>query len=102
MIELQIQLDDDSDFFATREVALPFRVALEARLQANCETVVVDMSTIRNASHSAIDELLGSVVRDNGPRLLERISLRGCNSSLRSLINVVIGDAINEFSKHNA
>jgi hypothetical protein len=83
-------------FLGTRHRALDLREELEGLLARYTE-VVLDFKGIE-ATQSFIDELLGVLVLQQGPEIVQRMRFRGCSEDLRETINFVLGDRIEQFS----
>jgi len=82
-------------FLGTRYRALALREDLEKLLNTNGE-VVVDFKDVE-ATQSFIDELLGVLVLERGPDLINRIAFRSCSENVKAIINFVVGDRIAQY-----
>jgi len=93
MVTIQVQVDG-LDVLTSRETGLGFRAAIERSLEADQEPVVLDFSSIRNATQSCLDEMIGVLILAHGPDVLQRLRFRNCNPTVRSLIQFVIADRL--------
>lgn len=59
-------------------------------------TVVLDFAGVDLATQSFIHALIAAVVRED-PATLERIDFKNCNDSVRSLVEIVVEYAQDEF-----
>jgi hypothetical protein len=48
------------------------------------------------ATQSFIDELLGVLVLEQGPGVVERMIFRSCSKDVKAIINFVLGDRIDQ------
>lgn len=84
-------------FLGTRYRAIPLRDELEQLLTQYSE-VVLDFSGIE-ATQSFIDELLGVLVLQRGPVIVERLMFRGCSEDVKETINFVVSDRMQQFEQ---
>lgn len=88
-------------FLGTRFRALSLRDELERLLAVNSE-VVLDFKGVET-TQSFIDELIGVLVLERGPKIVERLVFKSCSESMQSIINFVLGDRIEQYrSRHSA
>lgn len=88
-------------FLGTRFRALSLRDELE-RLLAVHNEVALDFSGVET-TQSFIDELIGVLVLERGPKIVERLVFKSCSESMQSIINFVLGDRIEQYSsRHTA
>lgn len=83
-------------FLGTRFRALSLRDELERLLGENNE-VVLDFKGVET-TQSFIDELIGVLVLERGPKIVEQLVFKSCSESMRSIINFVLGDRIEQFN----
>lgn len=83
-------------FLGTRFRALSMRDELERLLASNHE-VVLDFKGVET-TQSFIDELIGVLILEQGSNIVERLVFRSCSESMRSIINFVIGDRIEQYN----
>jgi anti-anti-sigma regulatory factor len=82
-------------FLGTRHRALAIRDELESLLAKHGE-VVLDFSGVE-ATQSFLDELLGVLVLERGPDIVEQLVFRGCSEDVKETINFVLGDRIEQY-----
>ena len=82
----------------TRHWALAIRDELESLLAKHGE-VVLDFSGVE-ATQSFLDELLGVLVFERGPSVVERLVFRGCSEDVKETINFVLGDRIEQYKQN--
>lgn len=86
-------------FLGTRLRAHSLRDELEILLATNDE-IVLDFSGVE-ATQSFIDELLGVLVLERGPNVIERLVFRSCSEDVKAFINFVLGDRIEQFGQRD-
>ena len=82
-------------FLGTRYRALTLRDALE-RLLAENQEVVLDFKGVE-ATQSFTDELIGVLVLERGPEIVGRLVFRSCSEDMKSIINFVLSDRIEQY-----
>lgn len=96
-MKVQFSLSEKSAperFFGTRLRAAALRDQLEWLLAEQAE-IVLDFSGVE-ATQSFIDELLGVLVLEQGPELIERLVFRSCSEDVKAIINFVLSDRIEQ------
>lgn len=82
-------VDHAGSFAEDKDVARRLRVEkIEPALNGR-KKVVLDFSGIELTTQSFIHALISDLIRRRGAGVLESITFKGCNASLRSLITVV-------------
>lgn len=66
------------------------RTLIEAEL-ANGNSVFLDFAGVE-ASHDTLDELLGELVAQEGPQVMQRLAFRGCSLGVKGLISFVVAN----------
>ncbi len=89
-----------NQFLGSRDLALQIRNEVESLLAAGHE-VEINFSNIA-ISHSFADELVGVLLLQNGPTVLEKIIFRDCVDSVKAAIQFVVADRYDEFVKTRA
>lgn len=84
-------------FLGTRYRAIALRDELELLL-AEYSEIVLDFSGIE-ATQSFIDELLGVLVLQRGPVIVDRLMFRGCSEDVKETINFVLSDRMQQFEQ---
>lgn len=96
---LQMQEAAHAHFLGTRHSALGLRTKL-IELLKDYDEVVIDFSGLF-VSQSFIDELLGQIILTDGPKVMSRLLLKGCQAEVRSIVQLVVNDRSADFeSKH--
>lgn len=89
----------DQRFFGTRFSARPLREELE-RLLAGDNEVLLDFAGVE-ATQSFIDELIGHLVLHRGPDLLPLLIFKSCSDELKTIIQFVISDRLDQFNRQH-
>ena len=85
---------------SSRVSAALVRDELEVTLAQAGAEVVLDFSGI-SATQSFVDELVGVLVLRHGPDILSRIVFKGCSDDVRAIIEFVVADRCDQYSKSN-
>jgi hypothetical protein len=86
-----------NQFLGSRDLALQIRGEVEALLK-NGHEVEINFSKIA-ISHSFADELVGILLLENGPDVLERVIFKDCVDSVKAAIQFVVADRYDQFVK---
>lgn len=81
----------------SRSSAMPLREMVEEALSSRQE-VVFDFKHVR-VTQSFIDELIGRVVLNNGPEILDRLIFKSCSDDVRAIIEFVVSDRCDQYIK---
>jgi hypothetical protein len=87
----------DQRFFGTRFSARALREELDLLL-ANGNEVVLDFAGVE-ATQSFIDELIGYLILRHGHDLLPRLIFKSCSDELKTIIQFVISDRLDQFNR---
>lgn len=79
-------------FFGTRFIGQQMRGELEALLDQN-QNLEVDFTGL-NATQSFIDEMIGVLVLRYGPAILQRLSFKGCNEDIQTILHFVVSSRL--------
>jgi hypothetical protein len=82
-------------FFGTRFIGQQMRGELEALLDQH-QSVEVDFTGL-NATQSFIDEMVGVLVLHYGPAILQRLSFKGCNEDIQTILHFVVSSRLADF-----
>jgi len=82
-------------FLGTRIRATTLREDLESLL-TKYGAVVLDFGGVE-ATQSFIDELIGVLVLERGPEIVERLVFRSCSEDVKAIINFVLSDRIEQY-----
>jgi hypothetical protein len=88
--------DSAGDFAGDKDAAASIRDDYIRPALANGKTVVLDFGGVNLATQSFIHALIAGVVREN-PDNLDSIAFENCNESVRSLVEIVVEYAQDEF-----
>ncbi len=84
------------EFFGTRSRAFKFRDEIERLLfEEGAEKVTVSFDGV-SATQSFVDELLGVLVLQRGPDVVQRLKFRHCSDELKAIIRFVLNDRIEQ------
>lgn len=81
-----------------REAAQPIRAGIDSHL-ADGEMVELDCASAE-ATQSFMDELVGILVLERGPKVLKQLRFRGCSQDMKAIINFVVSDRAAQFMKN--
>lgn len=81
-----------------REAAQPIRIGIDSHL-AQGEMIEVDCARAE-ATQSFMDELVGILVLERGPKVLQQLRFRGCSTDMKAIINFVVSDRAAQFMKN--
>ncbi|OGW72238.1 MAG: hypothetical protein A2Y02_01905 [Omnitrophica bacterium GWA2_52_12] len=87
----QIILFDKVGAFAeNKDIARDIRLQEIMPALTQGEEVILDFEKVGAATQSFIHALISDVLRNYGNDVLERISFKGCNETIRKIINIVV------------
>lgn len=98
-MKVQFSLSEKSAperFLSTRLRASALRDELN-QLLADQSDIVLDFGGVE-ATQSFIDELLGVLVLERGPDVIERLVFRSCSDDVKAIINFVLSDRIEQYN----
>lgn len=81
--------------FGMRSSAVPIRKTIEQALGKGDE-VVVNFTGVE-VTQSFIDELLGALILRDGPKVMQRLVLKGCSEQTRGIVKFVAADRAEQF-----
>lgn len=82
-------LDKVGAFAENKDIARDLRIQKIAPLLKNGENVVIDFHGVEGATQSFIHALISDLIRQNGSEVLEKISFKNCDESIKKIINIV-------------
>jgi len=82
-------------FLGTRIRASALREDLEPLLAKHAE-VTLDFGGVE-ATQSFIDELIGVLVIEHGPEIVEQLVFHSCSDDVKAIINFVLSDRIEQY-----
>lgn len=78
-------------FAENKDIARDLRLnQIIPALEKNDADVVLDFSGIDSATQSFIHALISDLIRKQGPEVLDRMSFKSCNETVKKIINIVI------------
>jgi hypothetical protein len=86
-------------FFGMRHAAVPERQRIEGFLAQGFE-VVVDFAGAA-VTQSFIDELIGRLVLEQGPDVLQRLVFKNCTDDTRAILRFVAADRLDQYLTKN-
>ncbi len=82
-------LDKVGAFAENKDIARDLRIHTIVPLLKNGEKIVIDFHGVEGATQSFIHALISDLIRQNGPEVLEKISFKNCDESIKKIINIV-------------
>ncbi len=89
-----------AQFLGSRFRARELREELE-KLFTHADEVVLDFTGMKSATQSFIDELVGVLVLQHGPEIIQRLVLKGCTKDVKEILNFVVSSRANDFLAKN-
>jgi len=87
----QIKIYEKAGSFAeNKDVAKAIRVKEIISALSNKEDVVLDFAKVEAVTQSFIHALISGVIRKYGNEVLDKISFKSCNDTVKKIINIVI------------
>ncbi|WP_322825134.1 STAS-like domain-containing protein [Lamprobacter modestohalophilus] len=84
-------------FFGMRQAAVPDRERIEGFLAQGAE-VAIDFAGAA-VTQSFVDELVGRLILEQGPDVLQRIIFKNCSDDTRAVIRFVAADRVDQYLK---
>ena len=75
--------------------AIPIRSRLEVALNGG-EDVTLDFDGVE-ATQSFVDELVGVLIVQKGPSVLQHIKFRRCSETMKAIVQFVVSDRTDQF-----
>jgi len=88
-MEIKI-LDIFGKFAEDKDLAREIRINKIAPAIKNKEDVILNFSGVESTTQSFIHSLISQVIRNNGEKILEKVYFKGCNSSIKKIISIVV------------
>lgn len=89
MITIRI-LDHATSFAENKDIAARIRETDLRTALAKGETVRFDFRGVDGATQSFIHALVSDVIRKEGASILDKIEFKGCNPTVRSVVEIVV------------
>ena len=89
MIEIYIY-EKTGGFAENKDIAKEIRTTkIIPALELN-QKIVIDFDKVDSATQSFIHAMISSVIRSKGISVLDKISFRNCNETIKKIINIVV------------
>jgi len=85
-----IVFDRAGEFAENKDVARDIRLQEIIPALTKNEEVVLDFERVGAATQSFIHALISDVIRIYGNDILERITFKSCNDTIRKIVNIVV------------
>jgi hypothetical protein len=92
---VHLQHAADGRFFGMRHAAVPARASIAGFLAQGFD-VVVDFGGA-SVTQSFVDELVGRLLLEQGPDVLQRIIFKNCSDDTRAVIRFVTADRADQY-----
>jgi hypothetical protein len=92
-----LQHSAEGRFFGMRHAAVPARERIEGFLADGFE-VVVDFAGAA-ITQSFADELVGRLILEQGPAVLQRLVFKNCTDDTRAILRFVAADRVDQYLK---
>ena len=83
-------------FLGSRFRARELREEVE-QLLAQADEVVLDFTGMKSATQSFIDELVGVLVLEHGPDVIQRLVFKGCAEDIKEILSFVVSSRSEDF-----
>ena len=77
-------------FAENKDLARDLRLAKIVPALEKSEEIILDFKGIEGATQSFIHALISDVIRKYGPEVLDKISFKNCNETVRKIISIVV------------
>lgn len=81
----------------TRQIALPIRDQVVAALDAG-DSVALDFAGT-NPTQSFVDELVGTLVLEKGPDVLDHLIMKNCSDDAKAILHFVVADRMDQIAQ---
>ena len=71
------------------------------QLLAHADEVVLDFTGMKSATQSFIDELVGVLVLQHGPDIVQRVVFKGCVEDIKEILSFVVSSRTDDFLAKN-
>jgi hypothetical protein len=82
--------DKAGAFAENKDVARDIRRQVIVPALKENEEVVLDFQGVNGATQSFIHALISEILREYGPEILERVTFKSCNNTIRQIITIVV------------
>lgn len=87
-------------FLGSRFRARELREELE-QLLARADEVVLDFTGMKSITQSFVDELVGVLVLQHGPDVVQRLVFRSCSEDIKEILSFVVSSRSEDFLRKN-
>jgi hypothetical protein len=77
-------------FAENKDIAKNIRIEEIMPALSNNEEVILNFKGVDAATQSFIHALISDVIRKHGGEILDKISFKSCNETIRKIINIVV------------
>ncbi len=77
-------------FAEDKDIARELRLKKITPLLKKEGSIVLDFDGVESATQSFIHALISNIIREFGPEILDRISFKNCNDTVRQIIKTVV------------
>lgn len=89
-----------AQFLGSRFRARELREEL-GNLLTHADEVVLDFTGMKSTTQSFIDELVGVLVLQHGPDIVQRLVFKGCADDIKEILNFVVSSRADDFLAKN-
>ena len=89
MKEINI-LEKTGTFAENKDVAREIRLNLIIPSLNSDENVILDFSGVESATQSFIHALISDIIRKYGSEVLDKVSFKNCNETVKKIIAIVV------------
>lgn len=83
-------LDETGKFAGNKDIARSIRVNEILPLLEKEKNIILDFDGVESATQSFIHALISEVIRQKGIEVLDKIYFKGCNETVKKIIEIVI------------
>jgi len=88
-------------FIGSRSSGCRARLELQEALDHHPK-VTVDFTGLRMVTQSFVDELVGVLILEYGPNILQRLEFKGCNEAIRTVIRFVVNSRTRDYQRQQS
>lgn len=89
-----------AQFLGSRFRARELREQVE-KLLARADELVLDFTGMKSATQSFIDELVGVLVLQHGPDIVQKLVFKGCSDDIKEILSFVVSSRMDDFLTKN-
>lgn len=90
MIEIELYEILENPFAENKDIARDIRLKKIIPALNDKEEVILNFEKIDSATQSFIHALISDLIRKYGISILDRISFKNCNETVKKIINIVV------------